>query len=210
MPIADGALVAAATLSDRYITSRFLPDKAIDLIDEAASRLRMEIDSPPVEIDELQRAVDRLRDGGDGAREGDRTRPRTSGSPGCAPNSPTGARSWARCDARWEREKPGLNRVGELKERLDELRGQAERAQRDGDFEKASRLLYAEIPAAREGAGRGVRSASQPEDAHGQGGGHRRRHRRGRRRLDRHPGRPAAGGRDREAAAHGGRAGRRA
>ena len=66
--ITDAALVAAATLSDRYITARFLPDKAIDLIDEAASRLRMEIDSRPVEIDELQRAVDRLPDGGDGAR----------------------------------------------------------------------------------------------------------------------------------------------
>ena len=61
MQIADAALVAAATLSDRYITARFLPDKAIDLVDEAASRLRMEIDSRPVEIDELQRAVDRLR-----------------------------------------------------------------------------------------------------------------------------------------------------
>ena len=61
MQIADAALVAAATLSDRYITSRFLPDKAIDLVDEAASRLRMEIDSSPVEIDELQRSVDRLR-----------------------------------------------------------------------------------------------------------------------------------------------------
>ena len=72
--INDGALVAAATLSDRYITSRFLPDKAIDLIDEAASRLRMEIDSRPVEIDELQRAVDRLQDGGDGAGQGDRRR----------------------------------------------------------------------------------------------------------------------------------------
>ena len=70
--IADAALVAAATLSDRYITSRFLPDKAIDLVDEAASRLRMEIDSRPVEIDELQRAGRPAADGGARARAGDR------------------------------------------------------------------------------------------------------------------------------------------
>ncbi|MFI6055171.1 ATP-dependent chaperone ClpB [Streptomyces violascens] len=143
--IADGALVAAATLSDRYITSRFLPDKAIDLVDEAASRLRMEIDSSPVEIDELQRAVDRLR------------------MEELALKNETDAGSLQRLDklrkdladkeeelrgltARWEKEKQGLNRVGELKERLDDLRGQAERAQRDGDFDSASKLLYGEIP----------------------------------------------------------------
>ncbi|GAU66438.1 putative chaperone protein ClpB [Streptomyces sp. NBRC 110611] len=143
--IADSALVAAATLSDRYITSRFLPDKAIDLVDEAASRLRMEIDSSPVEIDELQRAVDRLK------------------MEELALKNETDAGSVARLEklrkdladkeeelrgltARWEKEKQGLNRVGELKERLDELRGQAERAQRDGDFDAASKLLYGEIP----------------------------------------------------------------
>lgn len=143
--IADSSLVAAATLSDRYITSRFLPDKAIDLVDEAASRLRMEIDSSPVEIDELQRAVDRLR------------------MEELALKNETDAASKQRLDklrrdladkeeelrgltARWEKEKEGLNRVGELKERLDELRGQAERAQRDGDFDSASKLLYGEIP----------------------------------------------------------------
>ncbi|MCT9091649.1 ATP-dependent chaperone ClpB [Streptomyces sp. ASQP_92] len=143
--IADGALVAAATLSDRYITSRFLPDKAIDLVDEAASRLRMEIDSSPVEIDELQRSVDRLR------------------MEELALKNETDAGSIQRLDklrkdladkeeelrgltARWEKEKQGLNRVGELKEKLDELRGQAERAQRDGDFDTASKLLYGEIP----------------------------------------------------------------
>ncbi|WP_399097002.1 ATP-dependent chaperone ClpB [Streptomyces sp. BBFR2] len=143
--IADSALVAAATLSDRYITSRFLPDKAIDLVDEAASRLRMEIDSSPVEIDELQRSVDRLK------------------MEELALRNETDAGSVARLEklrrdladkeeelrgltARWEKEKQGLNRVGELKERLDDLRGQAERAQRDGDFDTASKLLYGEIP----------------------------------------------------------------
>ncbi|MGA5495177.1 ATP-dependent chaperone ClpB [Streptomyces cinereoruber] len=144
--INDSALVAAATLSDRYITSRFLPDKAIDLVDEAASRLRMEIDSSPVEIDELQRSVDRLR------------------MEELALKNETDAASKQRLEklrrdladreeelrgltARWEKEKQSLNRVGELKERLDEARGRAERAQRDGDFDTASKLLYGEIPA---------------------------------------------------------------
>jgi len=145
--IADAALVAAATLSNRYITSRFLPDKAIDLVDESASRLRMEIDSSPVEIDELQRAVDRMR------------------MEELALSKESDPASVARLEklrrdladrqeqlgaltARWQQEKSGLNKVGELKERLDDLRGQAERAQRDGDFETASKLMYAEIPAA--------------------------------------------------------------
>ncbi|MET8504206.1 ATP-dependent chaperone ClpB [Streptomyces sp. NPDC004787] len=144
--INDSALVAAATLSDRYITSRFLPDKAIDLVDEAASRLRMEIDSSPVEIDELQRTVDRLR------------------MEELALSHETDEASLQRLEklrrdladreeelrgltARWEKEKQSLNRVGELKEQLDELRGRAERAQRDGDFDTASKLLYGEIPA---------------------------------------------------------------
>ncbi|MDQ1680860.1 MAG: ATP-dependent Clp protease ATP-binding subunit ClpB, partial [Frankiaceae bacterium] len=145
--ISDGALVAAATLSDRYITSRFLPDKAIDLVDEAASRLRMEIDSRPVEIDELQRSVDRLR-----MEEMALTREDDPAS--VARLEALRARladeteKLNALNARWEKEKSGLNRVGELKERLDGLRGQAERAQRDGNFELASRLMYAEIPAA--------------------------------------------------------------
>ena len=144
--ISDGALVAAATLSDRYITSRFLPDKAIDLVDEAASRLRMEIDSRPVEIDELQRVVDRLHmEELALSKESD-----PASIERLAKLRAELADQQEKLDAlnaRWEREKSGLNRVGELKERLDDLRGQADRAQRDGDFEAASRLLYAEIPA---------------------------------------------------------------
>jgi ATP-dependent Clp protease ATP-binding subunit ClpB len=144
--INDGALVAAATLSDRYITSRFLPDKAIDLVDEAASRLRMEIDSRPVEIDELQRAVDRLRmeELALAKETDDASRERLARLRGELADL---TEQLDALNARWEREKSGLNRVGELKERLDDLRGQAERAQRDNDFETASRLLYAEIPA---------------------------------------------------------------
>ncbi|KPC82475.1 MULTISPECIES: ATP-dependent chaperone ClpB [Streptomyces] len=143
--IADSSLVAAATLSDRYITSRFLPDKAIDLVDEAASRLRMEIDSSPLEIDELQRSVDRLHmeelalknESDQGSKE------RLEKIRRDLADKEEELRGLT---ARWEKEKQGLNRVGELKERLDELRGQAERAQRDGDFDTASKLLYGEIP----------------------------------------------------------------
>ncbi|WP_049565414.1 ATP-dependent chaperone ClpB [Streptomyces sp. SBT349] len=156
--IADGALVAAATLSDRYITSRFLPDKAIDLVDEAASRLRMEIDSSPVEIDELQRSVDRLKmeelalanESDVSSRERlDRLRRELADR----------EEELRGLTARWEKEKQGLNRVGELKERLDEARGVAERAQRDGDFEAASKLLYGEIP----GLERQLAEASEAE-----------------------------------------------
>jgi ATP-dependent Clp protease ATP-binding subunit ClpB len=145
--ITDAALVAAATLSNRYITSRFLPDKAIDLIDEAGSRLRMEIDSRPVEIDELQRSVDRLRmeemalEREDDAASKERLAKLRA-------ELADRSEQLAALTARWEQEKGGLNRVGELKQRLDSLRTQAENAQRGGDFEAASRLLYAEIPAA--------------------------------------------------------------
>ena len=145
--INDGALVAAAALSDRYITSRYLPDKAIDLVDEAASRLRMEIDSQPVEIDQLQRAVDRLRmEEMALAKEQDEASVERLARLRAELADRT--EQLDALNARWDREKSGLNRVGELKERLDDLRGQAERAQRDGDFETASRLLYADIPAA--------------------------------------------------------------
>ena len=146
--ITDGALVAAATLSDRYITSRFLPDKAIDLVDEAASRLRMEIDSRPVEIDELQRAVDRMRmeelalerEDDPASRERlERLRRELADR----------QEELQSLNARWEREQGGLNRVGELKKTLDDLLTAVERAQRDGDLETASRLQYADIPAVR-------------------------------------------------------------
>ncbi|MGW7286263.1 ATP-dependent chaperone ClpB [Streptomyces sp. NPDC054847] len=156
--INDSALVAAATLSDRYITSRFLPDKAIDLVDESASRLRMEIDSSPVEIDELQRAVDRLRM--------EELALKNESDPASKQRLEKLRRDLADREeelrgltARWEKEKQGLNRVGELKERLDDLRGQAERAQRDGDFDTASKLLYGEIP----GLERELEEAAQAE-----------------------------------------------
>ena len=143
--ISDAALVAAATLSDRYITARFLPDKAIDLVDESASRLRMEIDSSPVEIDELRRIVDRMKmedlalSRESDAASKDRLEKLRA-------DLADRQEQLTALTARWEQEKSGLNRVGELKKKLDDLKGQAERAQRDGDYETASRLLYGEIP----------------------------------------------------------------
>jgi len=158
--IEDGALVAAAALSNRYISGRKLPDKAIDLIDEAASRLRMEIDSSPVEIDELRRSVDRLkleelalkREKDDAskarlARLRDDLRERETTLKGL--------------QARWETERASINRVGELKKRLDKLETEAERAQREGNLERASRLLYGDIPEVK----RALQEAENEEDA---------------------------------------------
>src|SRR6201999_2072329 len=144
--ITDSALVAAATLSDRYITARFLPDKAIDLVDEAASRLKMEIDSRPVEIDEVERAVDRMKmEEMALARENDQaSRERLER---LRADLADRQEQLTALIARWDREKAGLKRVGGVKKRRDDLKGQAERAQRDADFEAASRLMYGEIPA---------------------------------------------------------------
>ncbi len=144
--ISDAAVVAAASLSDRYIPGRQLPDKAIDLVDEASSRLRMEIDSSPVEIDELRRAVDRLKmeelhlakEADDASKERlEKLRVELADK----------SETLRALEQRWETEKQSLNAVGEIKERIDEARVAAERAQREGDLETSSRLLYAEIPA---------------------------------------------------------------
>ncbi|MBF6442701.1 ATP-dependent chaperone ClpB [Nocardia farcinica] len=143
--ITDSALVAAAALSDRYITSRFLPDKAIDLVDESASRLRMEIDSRPVEIDEVERAVRRLE-----IEE-------------VALSKETDEASKLRLEklrqeladdreklnqlmTRWQNEKSAIDQVRTLKEQLEALRGESERAERDGDLGKAAELRYGRIP----------------------------------------------------------------
>jgi ATP-dependent Clp protease ATP-binding subunit ClpB len=144
--IEDAALVAAASLSHRYIPARQLPDKAIDLVDEAASRLRMEIDSSPVEIDQLQRQVDRLRmEEMALARETDEaSRERLDKLRADLADLDE---QLSALQARWEQEKAGLNRVGELKELVDAKRIEADRAQRDGDLATASALLYGEIPA---------------------------------------------------------------
>ena len=144
--IEDTALVAAATLSNRYIPARQLPDKAIDLIDEAASRLRMEIDSSPVEIDQLQRQVDRLlMEEIALARETDEASKERLAK--LRADLADLQEQLGALQARWEREKTGLNLVGELKEQVDAKRIEAERAQREGNLATASELLYGEIPA---------------------------------------------------------------
>ncbi|EPH15759.1 MULTISPECIES: ATP-dependent chaperone ClpB [Dermabacter] len=143
--ISDSALVAAASLSDRYINNRQLPDKAIDLIDEAASRLRMELDSSPVELDVLRRQVDRLKM--------EELALKGSDDPGSLAQLASVREHLAarteemnELSARWEREKSGLNEVGELKAKLEDLRMQADRAQREGDLSQASKILYGDIP----------------------------------------------------------------
>ena len=143
--IADAALVAAASLSDRYITGRQLPDKAIDLVDEAASRLRMEIDSSPVEIDELRRQVDRLKmeELHLQAETDEASRERLAR---LQQDLADRQEQLDGLNSRWEAEKAGLNRVGDLKSKLDELRSQAERLQREGDLGGASAILYGQIP----------------------------------------------------------------
>ncbi|WP_027342919.1 ATP-dependent chaperone ClpB [Hamadaea tsunoensis] len=143
--ITDAALVAAATLSDRYIADRFLPDKAIDLVDEAASRLRMEIDSRPVEVDVIERAVRRLEiEEMALAKESD----------------PASVERLARLRAeladkreqlavlseRWKTEKSHIQAISQAKEELETLRGEADRAERDADLGRASELRYGKIP----------------------------------------------------------------
>ncbi|WP_197319657.1 ATP-dependent chaperone ClpB [Saccharomonospora sp. NB11] len=144
--ITDAALVAAATLSDRYITARFLPDKAIDLVDEAASRLRMEIDSRPVEIDEVERAVRRL--------EIEEMALSKEDDPASKERLEALRAELAErreelnaLTARWQNEKGSIERVRELKEQLEQLRGEADRAERDADLGRAAELRYGRIPA---------------------------------------------------------------
>lgn len=144
--IADSALVAAASLSNRYIPSRQLPDKAIDLIDEAASRLRMEIDSAPEEIDMLRRQVDRLTME-ELALQNETDPASVERLENLRAEMADKREELDALNARWEAEKAGLNRVGEIKNKIDELRSQAEMAQREGNLADASRILYGEIPA---------------------------------------------------------------
>jgi ATP-dependent Clp protease ATP-binding subunit ClpB len=162
--IADSALVAAAALSDRYITGRKLPDKAIDLVDEAASRLRMELDSSPIEIDELQRAVTRLEmeevvlsESDDPASRERLERLRA--------DLADRREELSALTARWDAEKAGHNRVGDLRARLDELRVQVERAIREGDLETAGRIQYGEIPQVQEQLQAAEQAEASADDA---------------------------------------------
>jgi ATP-dependent Clp protease ATP-binding subunit ClpB len=143
--ITDAALVAAATLSDRYITGRNLPDKAIDLIDEAASRLRMEIESSPEEIDQLRRQVDRLKMEQFALnRESDAaSKDRLDKLRADLADKEESLRA---LEARWDHEKSSLEGEGELRRRLDAVKGQADRLMREGKLDEASEILYGKIP----------------------------------------------------------------
>jgi ATP-dependent Clp protease ATP-binding subunit ClpB len=143
--ITDGALVAAATLSDRYIADRFLPDKAIDLVDEAASRLRMEIDSRPVEVDEIERAVRRMEieemalakeDDPASQQRLERLRAELADM----------REQLTAVSERWRNEKEHISKISAAKEQLESLRGEADRAERDLDLTRASELRYGRIP----------------------------------------------------------------
>ncbi|MFE3291937.1 ATP-dependent chaperone ClpB [Rhodococcus sp. NPDC059234] len=143
--ITDSALVAAATLSDRYITSRFLPDKAIDLVDEAASRLRMEIDSRPVEIDEVERTVRRLEiEEMALAKETDEASKARLEK--LRQELADDREKLNQLSTRWQNEKSAIDSVREIKEQLESLRGESDRAERDGDLGKAAELRYGRIP----------------------------------------------------------------
>src|SRR3954469_20375252 len=140
--IRDAALVASAVLSDRYIADRFLPDKAIDLVDEAASRLRMEIDSSPVELDEANRRVTQLEiELAAMAKESDEVREPVERELAEAKEAR------AELAARWQKEKEALDRVKEITQKIDELRMEAERAERAGDLERVAEIRYGELPA---------------------------------------------------------------
>ncbi|WP_031467551.1 ATP-dependent chaperone ClpB [Sciscionella sediminilitoris] len=144
--ITDGALVAAATLSDRYITARFLPDKAIDLVDEAASRLRMEIDSRPVEIDEVERSVRRLEiEEMALSKEDDAASKQRLAA--LRAELAEKREELSALTARWQNEKGSIEKTRELKEQLETLRGEADRAERDADLGRAAELRYGKIPA---------------------------------------------------------------
>ena len=143
--ITDGALVAAATLSDRYITDRFLPDKAIDLMDEAASRLRMEVDSKPEEVDELDRRIIQLKIEREALKKEDDSASKDRLSALETELSDLEQRS-AELTARWRAEKEKLAGAQKLKERLEAARGELEIAQREGNLGRAGELRYGVIP----------------------------------------------------------------
>ncbi|MET0765581.1 MAG: Clp protease N-terminal domain-containing protein, partial [Blastococcus sp.] len=143
--ITDAAIVAAATLSDRYVTARFLPDKAIDLVDEAASRLRMEIDSRPVEVDEVERAVRRLEiEEMALAKEDDASSLQRLET--LREDLANRRQELAELTFRWQQDKTAIERIQRIKEELEHVRLDAERAERDGDLARAAELRYGRLP----------------------------------------------------------------
>ncbi len=197
--IMDAALIAAATLSERYVADRFLPDKAIDLVDEAASRLRIEIDSVPHALDVLQRRAQQLEiEDAALARETDAASEERRDA---LASELEGVRAeLAVLTERWQAEKARIAAIQHAKAQIEEAREEAERAERDGDLQRAAELRYGRLPE----LARELEDEQSALEAHG---GERllneevctRRHRRGRGRLDGHPGLAPARGRDAEA-----------
>ena len=202
--IKDAALVAAAVLSNRYITDRFLPDKAIDLVDEAASKLRMEIDSMPAELDELERRIMQLEIEREALRK-ERDKASKERLEKLEKELADLKEERTGLAAHWQQEKEGIQRLRKLKEEQEALRAEIERAQRAGDYAKASELQYGRVPQleqqVREEEAKLARAAAEQADA--QGRGRRRGHRRGREQVDAHSGQPDDGRRSPEADSHG-------
>jgi len=161
--ISDAALVAAAALSNRYITARQLPDKAIDLIDEAMSRLKMEIDSSPVEIDQLKRQVDRMKLE-ELALKKEKDEASKERLAKLREDLVEHERELAQLEERWERERMGLNRVGELKKKLDEAITQRDLALREANYAKASKLEYETIKQLQRDLDEAEKAESAPDE----------------------------------------------
>ena len=199
--ITDGAIVAAATLSNRYITDRFLPDKAIDLIDEAAARLKMQVDSKPEELDSIDREIVRLKIEQEALKK--------ESDPGSKERLKRLEKELAALEkqsadltARWKAEKEKLSDAQKLKTELDQLRNELANAQRKGEYQRAGELAYGRIPELEKKLK--AIEAADGKRRHGRRGGDRRPHRAGGLALDRRAGRPDARRREGEAAAHGG------
>jgi ATP-dependent Clp protease ATP-binding subunit ClpB len=164
--ITDSAVVAAATLSERYIADRFLPDKAIDLIDEAASRLKIEIDSVPTEIDEVQRREQQLEIEREALKKekDDASKARLAALE--AELAELRERS-GEMKARWQNEKDAIEAINEAKARLEQAEAEAERAERDADLERAAKLRYGELPELEKTA---AEQEARLAELHGEGG----------------------------------------
>ncbi len=200
--IKDSAIVAAATLSHRYISDRFLPDKAIDLIDEAAASLRIQIDSMPTEIDQLERRATQLEIERQALKREDdaNSRDRLAAVEKELAHVKEEANA---LKARWKQEKEAIAKVRELKERIERLKLEEQEATRKGDYNRAAQLKYGELAAARSGGDQAQRGDGRQAVAHAEGRGGRGRRRQDRQQVDRHSGVEDAGRRSEKTGDHG-------
>ena len=202
----DSALVAAAVLSHRYIADRFLPDKAIDLVDEAASKLRMEIDSMPAELDEVAPPHHAARDRARGAAQGNRQGVESSGSRKLEKELADLKEEQTRLQAQWQQEKDAISGSSELKEQLEQARRRSRTPSGQATTPRPRSCSTGGIPELERQDPRagGDAAAASADAADAEGGSRRGGHRRGRRQVDQHPGEPADGRRSPEADSHGG------